>query len=380
MTQDHTIPIPAPRDEICIETFDLSGQLTACCHTPRSVLVKSPFRNLTATAWIELYRENLSIPLDFGYRVDISIEGNLIFRGYVDEIRLDSVEAPLTFVARRNLQRLFPHYVSGLYRNMSPTEILADVLESTFSPRLDYVISSPSNLTIERLGFLEESLFDVISLLAVLDGNALWDVSWDPVLRYRSALTPSDRRIRFDPDRTTLRIWQTGEDIRNAFLLHGGLTSPAGSEFQRAFSDQDSVQQFGYRPEHLYNREIVTEHDFELYRDAVLSVFPKPDIRRFLDLAGLHNVRAGDVIQIDNPPFPLSGDLCRQPVEMVEINYRHARVTTRLHFNAGLSRTASVQSEPKLVAIAGAVSDRFGPFQLDRSALDGSAHLDMEAS
>ncbi len=380
MAREHVIPIPAPREKISIELFDLSDRLVARCNNPRSVIIKSPFRDLAATAWVELYSENLSISLDFGYRADIFIRDQLVFRGEVDEIRLDSVEAPLTLVARRNLHRLLPHSVSGLYKNMSPTEILIDALENTPVPRLDYVIDSGSTRVVERLGFLEENIFNVISLLAILDNNARWDISWDCVLRYRNSENEPDHWIRFDPDRTTIRMWHTGEDIRNAFLFHGGLQSPSGAEFQKTFSDPDSIQRFGYRPQHLYNRTIVTEHDFELYRDAILPVLAQPDTRRFLDIAGFLPVVAGDLIQIENPPFPLSKELRRRHIEIVEIIYRHTRVTTRLHFDAGLSKTEGVRSETRLVAVADAVFSRVGPFQLDRSALDGAAHLDAAPS
>ena len=379
MSKAHYRPVPAPSAEVEIKVYDDSDHLVAYSGRPRSVTVKSPFHDLTAKAWVELYREDIELPLDFGYQTDILIDGIRVFRGPIAHLRFDSVEAPLTFLARRDPHVFFPHYVSGIYENMPPTEILSDILESTPEPRLSHAISQPSTRTIERLGFVGQHVLEAVDLLAVLDGNALWDISWDWVLRYRPRDVDADYRIRFDPDRMTIRLWQTDDDIHNAFVFHGGVQPPSGAEFRRGFSDQESIRRFGRRPGHLYARPVTTDADYQLFRDAVLSLIPLPETERFVEVAGFLPISAGDVILLVDLPFPLANGICRRPIEMVEFDYRHGRVTTRLHFSAG-PRIKTARGDRVLVAIADAVASHLGPFQLDRSALDSPAHLDSTPS
>ena len=375
MSRSPYVLVPAPMAEVEIKVYDDASHLVAYSKRPRSVTIKSPLHDLTAKAWVELHYEDVQLPLDFGYQTDILIDGIQVFRGRIAHIRYDSIEAPLTFLAKREPRVLFPHHVRRIYTNVSPTEILVDILESTPEPRLSYSISEPSARKVERLEFLGQHLFDAIGLLSVLDGNALWGISWDSVLHYRSRDVGPHHRIRFDPDRMTIRLWRTDDDIHNAFVFHGGVKPPGGAEFQRAFSDQESVGRFGRRSGHLYARPITTQADYQLLRDAVLSLIPQPETERFLEATGFLPVAAGDVILLDSLPFPLAQEIRRRPIEMVEFDYRHGQVTTRLHFNAG-PRVRQIRGDRVLTAMADAVTRRLGPFQLDLSALDSPAHLD----
>jgi len=367
--------VPAPIADVEIKVYDNSSHLAAHSKRPRSVTIKSPFHDLTAKAWVELHREDIDLPLDFGYRTDILIDGIQVFRGQIAHIRFDSIEAPLTLLLKRDPQILFPHSVTGVYEAMSPTEILVDILEKTPEPRLLRTISESSSRKIERLGFVSQHLFGAIGLLAVLDGNALWDISWDLALRYRPRDVNPDHSIRFDPDHMTVRLWRTDDDIHNAFVFHGGFEPPRGAEFCRAFSDQESIHRFGQRLGHLYARPVTTQADYQLFRDAILAIIPRPGTERFLEVAGFLPASAGDVVLLVDLPFPLAEETRRQVVEMVEFDYRHSQVTTRLHFNTG-PRVKQVRGDQLLVAIADAVASRRGPFQLDRSALDSPAYLD----
>ncbi|HPO10445.1 MAG TPA: hypothetical protein PLZ55_17350 [bacterium] len=375
MANSDRIPIPAPSCEIEVRLYGESGTLAARVSNPRSVLVRSPFRQMTAKAWIELYHEDLDIPLDFGRKVEVFLDRILVFRGQVSHIRLDSVEAPLTILAKREPPRLFPHSITAVYENQSITDVLTDVLNRTPVPHLSYSVETESPRNIERLGFVNAGLFDVVSLLAILDQNALWDISWDSVLRYRSSTVVPDHRVRFDPDLMTLRLWRTDDDIKNAFVLHGGAIPPSGAEFRTTFRCPDSIRLFGLRAKHLYVRAITSEADAELLENAILPLVTQPATQRALDMAGFFFARAGDVVRFDHPPFPVVDSLCRQVVEMVEYDYRHGRVMTRLHFQAG-ARLALFKQAAMQLAVAEESIHPVGPFQLDRSGLDSAAPLD----
>ncbi|HOE12767.1 MAG TPA: hypothetical protein PLQ35_17185 [bacterium] len=368
-------PIPAPSCDIEVRIYGDSGTLAARVFNPRSVLVRSPFRQMTAKAWIELHREDLDVPLDFGRQIEVFINRILVFRGQVSHIRLDSVEAPLTILAKREPPRLFPHSVTAVYENQSITDILIDILSRTPVPHLGYSVETESPRIIDRLGFVNTGLFDVISLLAILDHNALWDISWDSVLRYRSRTVAPNHRVRFDPDLMTLNLWRTDDDIKNAFVLHGGVTPPSGAEFRTTFTSPDSIRTFGLRTKHLYIRAITSEADAELLKNAILPLVTQPATQRALDMAGFFYARAGDAVRFDHPPFPVVDSLCRQVVEMVEYDYRHGRVITRLHFQAGARLPLFKQAAMQL-AVAEESTPPVGPFQLDRSGLDSAAPLD----
>jgi hypothetical protein len=232
---------------------------------------------------------------------------------------------------------------------------------------------------VDHLRFVQAHLFYAVDLLAKLAGNWLWDVSWSHVLRFRPPDLDPDHVLYYDRRLHLFRVWESEEPVRNYLRLFGGIVND--NEFRREFFEADSVKRFGTRADSLFARPITTEGAYQLLRAAVLDVLPWPATEKYLDVSGGNlEIRQGDTIELRETGLPQvdNDNVFRIKQEEHWIDAL-GNLRSRFHLALGMESASRYQfyidhdptEDPSLF-----VERRIGPFRLDLSALDSSAHLD----
>ena len=115
--------------------------------------------------------------------------------------------------------------------------------------------------------------------------------------------------------------------------------------------------------------------------DAISQQLEQPLYEHTIDLTGAgENVQPGDVVQFQVDNFPLFPEKQLFRVKSREIIYAHESHKTRLYLTTGFESAPSYFYYLGRDDLAGPlyVTGRIGPFQLDVSALDSAAHLDVD--
>lgn len=359
--------------DLRIEIFDADGGRIAVVRRPRRLQTQASFGAMSARCRIAL-EQPLPAALDYGYRVEVRLDGVPVFRGVVSDQRTASVRPPFVVHARRTPARDLDHPISGTYIDTTCDAILADALAQLPPGTLTYASEAPSNVPIDRLSLLRSPLPYVVDLLAKLAGNRLWDIDWSGHLRWRPNAAPPDHVVYFDARRHVLRLWETDETVRNSFQFHGG-GDVSGGEFRREFEDAGSIARFGRRRDRLFARAISTQSTYERLKAAVLAQLPHETNQRFVDdTGGWPQVQPGDTFALRRTGLaPLDEDGVYR-ARTVEHDWRNGRLATRVHLAWGhesSSRYARYIDHDTVPA-----EYLLGRFRLDASALDGFAHLD----
>lgn len=367
------------RVERLIALFDADGNRVARVDRPGAVHLVAPFGAEKALLEVDFRPADAWIPIDEGFGVTLWLDGAVRFEGRVSSLRTDSAGALLGFSADREPLRDLTEAVSRTYTNQTVTDILADIIGSLTDSPVTYSDEFPSTVVVDRLDFVNTGLFYAADLLAKLGGNYLWDLGWSNQLRFRPPGIPPDHVVYYDPRWHRFRIWESDRPVCNYFEFHGGVV--AENEFRRDFAHEGSIGLYGFRRDSLFVRPITTEAVYRLLRDAALAVLPHPANEKYLDLPeGMLDIGFGDTVELRDTGLPRLDDdnVFRVAAEEHWID-GDGNLRTRLHLALGVESASRYQfyidhdpaEDPTLF-----VSRRVGPFRLDYSALDSSAHLD----
>jgi hypothetical protein len=361
------------------DIFDPDGKRVAVIDRPAGIHITAPFGAEKAVLEIQFRKGDAWIPVDEGYRVELRLNGILKFEGKISALRTDSVGAILSLVADREPLLDLTEAISQTYENETVTDILGDIIQNLTGSPVTYSDDYPSSTEVDRLELVNTGLFYAVDLLAKLGGNYLWDVSWTNQLRFRPPDAEPDHVLYYHPGRYRFRIWETDRPVKNYLQLYGGVVDE--NEFRRDFADEESVQRYGLRRDSLFVRPITTEGAYLLLRDAVLAVLPRPANEKNLDIHyGTLDINTGDTIELRETGLPqLDDDNIFRVATLEHWVDADGKLCTRLHLALGLESSTRYQfyidhdpmEDPSLF-----ISRRVGPFRLDYSALDSSAHLD----
>ncbi len=344
--------------------------------SPARVEILARFGAEDSTAKVSLHSKEPLPNLQIGYGLRIFLGGTVKFTGIVSELRRDSMGFPLVIRGARRPRRMYRCEARELFINKSPTTILKTFLDQATGPVPEYNGLPASSRQIDRLDFQGLPLFYAIDLLAKLAGNWLWWIDWEEKLRFIPPQGNAEHVWYYNPETMGLHPWFRDRSIKNVFRLHGGVVS--GGEFERYFTEESSMDQYGVVEETLFARPVVTEKAFEYLRDAVLGQAPWPCYFRMVERwDGDLTASFGERFQLrgDLPSGIQSGRTYRIAAE--EITWTEDHFVTRYHLAEGKESatryTRYLDHEPGTESY---VQARLGAFELDLSALNSEAHLD----
>ncbi len=361
-----------------VRLYDSSGNLAAEIDPPRSVHALSSLGALPAACRVELLPEDARIPVSHHDRMIVELAGETLFDGPVVELRTDTLGRLRGLRGALAPELAWNERLSGPFADTTVGAVLVQLIDNLSYSPVHYAPEHDFDTPIDALFLDQYPLFYALDLLAKLAGNALWDLGWDGALRFRPADTPPDHVIYYDPRSHALKVWQSDEPIRNSFTGRGGIVG--GNEFVRVFADPDSMAHYGPQPITLYFRPIHTEQVYQRLRDAILAEATQPALDKYLDIAGGgYAIRPGDRLELRGSPLPVPGDDRVFRVKTREVAWTAEKATTRLWFAQGRENAESYLRylDHEHTGLDGDyVRRRVGPFELDFSALDSSAHVE----
>ena len=362
-----------------IRTIDFSGKIKSLVTDPKTLLIKAGFGAETDRCWVELYDQDKEIEIDEGYGVWVKIESQTQFYGLVSDIRTTTFGEILGFYANREPEPDLGLSLEDEYTNMTPTEILQEVVSNYPGNPIQYENLYPSNRVIEKLRFKGVSIFYAVDLLAKLAGNYLWDVNWDNKLIFRPRTEKPDKVLYYDSRFMELRIWETDRLIKNFFNFYGGVREDEGELF-RQFASESSIGLYGPRKKSVFCRAITELGDYAYLQAAILEQMTVPGIEKFIDWHGAKfDFAAGDTVELRGNPLPqiTGGNIFR--IKELEISYSHQQFKIRMNLASRYESTSRyLKHFDHDVGESNSfyVEQRIGAFRLDHSALDSQAHLD----
>ncbi|RJP32403.1 MAG: hypothetical protein C4527_06095 [Candidatus Omnitrophota bacterium] len=346
----------------------------ASTDNPRKCVIKSGCGAMERRCWLELYNEDLFLPLAIGAQMEIRIDGSACFYGRIHQRRIDSVDDQLSLFAAWQPQREFAATSSGIFVNMTATQILHKILKESNIFRID---SHPHSYLLSRLHFAEDSIFAVIDLLAKLAGNWLWDMRDDGSLRFRPYPSQPDHALSLLRDVSTVNLWQTVNDLAAGIEFHGG--SIEGGIYTKTIDIPQLHNLSEKEIIRIYVRSINAGDVYKALRNAIIQQMTQPHYEHYVDLMdGGEFVQPGEVVRFYVEEIPLFPQDRMFRVKEREIEYAHGRLKTRLHLTSGFESTPTYfyyfTDDKKIPEWQ--KSTAAGPFQLDVSALDSIAHID----
>ncbi len=361
---------------ITIRFFDPTGTIaTASTQNPRKCIIKSGFGAMERRCWLELYNEDLFLPVSLGTLIEIWIDQTQCFRGRVVQRRIDSIDDQLSLYAIWEPHREHNISITSCFEYTNVTAILAAIL---LESNLTWPEPQQSVITLSRLSFMEFSLFGTIDLLAKIAGNWIWDIDDNANLRFRPYPLYPDHQIFLAKDHSTVNIWETVTDVFAKIEFHGGRTD--GSIYEKVIeipqlpnlSEEDSIR--------IYVRSINTTDVYLYLRKAITQQMNHTHYEHYIDLIGWgETIQPGDTVQFQAELVHLFPQELTFRVKMREIEYAHGNLKTRLHLTSSFESSSTYfyyfTNDRKIPELF--MTGDGGPFQLDVSALDSPAHLDF---
>lgn len=364
-----------------IEIRTPAGLCVAWLMRAQNVMVRAPFGAERSRFWIDLLPEDAGLELGHGYELIARIEGQVRFRGRIYDFRTDSAGNLTGIQAVREPKVLLADVVDGIYENVSPTAILADIVSHLRVSTLRYTPVYQSSRILDRLEFVQTPLFTAVDLLAKLAGNWLWDIDWNNNLRFRpheTELLP-DHVLYYNAHRHRFKIWETQRFIYNTFHFEGGVA--AGNAFERFFDEGTSAARFGARAKNIYARPMVTDGVFHWLRDAVLQQLPWPVNEKYLVLYdGRHDIGPGDVIELRETGLRrLETDtvfrVAEQEIRIDNTGEMVVKLTLAQKWESSRRYLSYIDHDYFRDPLT-YIRRRVGHFELDWSALDSQAAVD----
>ena len=363
----------AIRPDIVVRLFSDEEKNTAVTIHPRKCVIKSKFGAGDRRCWVELYNEDLFLPVALGKKLEVKINDTLCFQGWIAQRRMDSIDDHLSLFAIREPERIFDVVTGGLFEEMTTTGIVNAILTNTEIIRSD---SYSHPVSFKKLEFAGHSLFAAIDLLAKLSGNWYWDFSDTNTLSFRPPSQTPDHTIFLKDDLHTVNLWESTKDVVSTIEIQGGVQD--GSTYESWLTIPEALMTSEDWYTKIYARPITTNDALSALHQAIIHQMTAPHYEHYVDLNGWgETIAPGSTVRFllnDLPIFPQE-TIFR--VKMRELTFAHENFTTRLHLTSTFESSPTYfhylrrdRSIPKPY-LGG------GPFQLDVSALDSPAHLDV---
>lgn len=341
---------------------------------PRKLVIRSGFGAMKRTCFLELYQEDLHIPFQLGDTLRVWVNQVDCFFGIISQIRIDSIDDPITLVAEQTPARILEGPVHGQWEDTAAHVWLKEVAPSF---GLAYTPTHVSTRKLQAIQFAGQSMLFALDLWAKLAGNWRWDVSDFGELRFRPWRPIPEHQEHLHHDHDTINIRRTTFDRFEWVTLHAGVIK--GNEQTRIVHTPGNRGRSESARTTAYARPVVSSDGLFLLREAVHMQQASEMVTHTIDLdARGVTIRPGDTIRFTMDSFePFLRHLVFR-VKQREITVAHERLTTRLHLTTGYENAYRyfeyMRSDPRLVP--GIQEGSRGPFQLDVSALDSEAHLD----
>lgn len=357
------------RTDITISLFDTDGvRLMGSTKRPRKCVIKSGFGAGKRRCWIEFFNEDMHLPVVIGEILEISMNGNLCFRGRIQERRIDSVDDHLSCYAEFDPEQEYNQQVFGTFENQNVREILLQIL---YGSGLSLTGTFDENLRFKRLTFSGESLFPAVDLLAKLAGNYLWDIHNRDILELRPIRLQEDHRVVLRRDVDTVNLWQTTNDLYSTIKIMGGIKD--GSSYDKTIEIPELEGVAGSSTIRVYVRPVTELDSYIALRRAVVQQMLAPRYEHYVDwLENGERIEPGQTVRFHGEYLSLFPQNVVFRVKMREITYAHENLQIRFHITSGYE---SSESYFHYFHVDYPIP-RSGAFQLDVSALDSLAPLD----
>lgn len=363
------------RPDIEILLYDAKRDtVRGCVASPRKLTIRSGFGAMPRRCWLELFYEDLCLPVSLGDWMTVRVRDVTVFSGRVAQLRIRSCDDPLSLYAEWNPERAFDRRIEGVYEEQTLTQILVALCHEaglTYSPQPTHAIP------LQRFEFEDFSLIAAIDLFAKLAGNWRWDLLDDGELRFRPIGVLPDHFLPLSLDASSVNVWKTTEDVFTSVEINAGLIQGEATRLVVDFpdvafrSEADSIR--------IFARPISSWDGLAALRRAIRQQMKDPRYSRTVDLLGVgESVMPGDSVRFTCGTPPRFPEEALFRVREREIVYERETVRTRLHL------TSAFESAPTYFHYLKKdrrwappyQEGRMGMFQLDVSALDSSAHLD----
>lgn len=342
---------------------------------PRKLIVKSGFGAMPRTCFLELYEEDSLVPLSLGDRITVYVNGTRCFLGWVQELRIDSVDDPVSLVAENDPSRVYNLPVYGEWTNVSVQTWLSQMAPEA---GLDWPATLPSLPKLESLTFRGQSTLTAIDLWAKLMGNWRWDITDEGRLRFREPGTSSDHQIHLLRDHDRVNLRKSPFDRYESVTLYAGVIKGAEQVLPISFPENAGRSETAHKE--VFARPLRSSDGLFLMREAIRTQMKQPGYSHYIDLSGRgETIQPGDTVRFSIDALPVFPRQQRFRVKRRELTIAHETLTTRLVLTSGYESTyryfETMLSDPRLVP--GYLEGSVGPFQLDVSSLDSDAFLDV---
>ncbi|MGC9327710.1 MAG: hypothetical protein ACP5I1_08755, partial [Candidatus Hinthialibacter sp.] len=315
----------SPHTEINASIYDPDGQsLLADAPVPRKCMIKSGFGAQKRSCWLELFNEDLHLPIHLGFILNITINGESCFTGPILQRRIDSIDDHLSCYAEFDPSSKYDRLLHAAFENRAILEILQEILAGS-----GLILDCPGGLdaSFKRLEFTGDSLFRAIDLLAKLAGNWHWDVLDGGTLRLRPPSALPDYQIALQRDDDVVNLWETSDDLFTEILIAGGVNQGSTYDWTiRIPALEDSVLDDAIR---IYIRSLADSDAFEALRRAIVNQMKANHYEHYIDLMGRgETIQPGQTVKffIDNLPLFPQEQIFR--VKSREITYAHESLQT----------------------------------------------------
>jgi len=343
-------------------------------HNPRKMEIKSPFGAQPSRCRLELYQEDNSAHVVIGSMIEVELNQTKVFKGYVIEKRIDSVDDQLSFVAMLDPAREWNKNISGMVEPFTVNNLLQDFISGT---GLTWQTGHPHPTVFSKLTFSQDSLYFAIDLLAKLAGNWIWDVSMNGALRFRPHTLPPQHTVVLHPDRYTVNIRENHQDVYSWIEVECGIRD--GAAYEKVISIPHVARTAQSVQTRIFARPVSTPDVYAALERSIMQNLSVPHYEHYVDLLGSgENVQPGDTVcfRVDEIPLFPQDQIFR--VKQRDITYSHGQHTSRLHLTTGYESAPgyfyylrSDRTPPPLFLLG-----KTGVFQLDLSALDSPSSLD----
>ena len=186
------------------------------------------------------------------------------------------------------------HATVYLYEDgaFNPSEMRLKEYCSYTGPNTDSV--EPTGVALANLD-LDNGIYEVLTLLAYAAGGYVWSIDQNDAVTFREVVTP-DRVIFFDPTKHNISLRSDSSALVNRIRLLG---NPIGGQFEKTYTNEPSLDEFGLRTYTLELFSISQERDADIMVPRLLDdvAYPEPcGVLTFFE--GDTQTKPGDIIEI----------------------------------------------------------------------------------
>lgn len=352
----------------------LSDSETIEITNPRKVEIKSQFGAQPSLCWVELYTEDNPAQLPIGSAIKILLKDQIVFKGYITEKRIDSIDDQFSLVALHDPTREWNKPINGLYTNFTINELLQEFVGGS---GLTLETGQVPETVFSEITFSNDSLYFAVDLLAKIAGNWYWDTSIGGVLLFRMPAVIPDHTIQLHPDQYTVNIRENHQDVYSYITIECGIRN--GISYEKSISISNVTKSAQQLQTRIFARAVSTPDVYAALERSIIQHMTVPHYEHYVEMIRSgEDVNPGDTVSFRMDGFELFPQDQIFRVKQRDITYAHGEYKIRLHFTTGYESSPSYfyyfrnDRTPPASFLLG----RTGIFQLDISALDSPTQLD----